>query len=102
MKASAPKKSGETKALEAAQLREIARQDALINEKKRKIIRAQTVSRASMLSGHMASDDAGGSGTGQAAPGRPGRTGRRAGGLGGRVAGGGGGYGGGRGARAFR
>ena len=46
-----PKKTAEEKALLAAQTRELSRQDEALNERKRRIIRAQTTSRASMLSG---------------------------------------------------
>lgn len=46
-----PKPTAAEKALESAQLREISRQDAAINEKRSRILRAQTGSRASLLSG---------------------------------------------------
>ena len=76
MKANKPKKSAEEKALAAAQVRELSRQDEAINERKRRIIRAQTTSRASMLSGNIArSQQPGGAGTGGGGTGIPGRTG---------------------------
>lgn len=91
MKAKKPKQSAEEKALLSAQVRELARQDEAINEKKRRIIRAQTSSRASMLSGNISrAQEQGGAGSGGRA-GLPGRTGGRRGsapGLGGGLGGG--------------
>lgn len=51
MKSKTPKKSPEELALLSAQTRELARQEDLINEKKARILRAQTGSRSSLLSG---------------------------------------------------
>jgi hypothetical protein len=64
----------------------LSRQDEAINERRRRIIRAQTANRASLLSGNLKRTAAAGSAGPAGASGRPGASGRTR-----RVAGAGGG-----------
>ena len=76
MKAKKPKQTAEEAFLAAAQAREIDRQDAAMNEKKRMLIRSQLSSRASLLSGNLKAKQDLTSVPGAAAPtGMAGRTG---------------------------
>lgn len=58
LKAKKPKQTAEEASLLAAQTREIDRQDAALNEKKRMLIRSQLSSRASLLSGNLKANQA--------------------------------------------
>jgi hypothetical protein len=102
LKPKAPKKTPEELALLRAQSVALSRSENEINERKKRIIRAQTSSRASMLSGNLERILGAGSSGGAGAPRNPGRTGGRRGpGLGGAFGGGGGGAGRRRGGGGF-